>query len=88
MSSDILPPRYPSPLPQIPPQSNPPKLELMLQEIGDDEPTLKMLVPPHLLHASRERDDSWQRSGPNWGLIFGLLFCLAFWGSIAYLVLR
>jgi hypothetical protein len=76
--SEIIPPRYPSPVPQIPRQSKAP-LELLYQEIGDDEPTLKMKVPPHLLAQTR---------GPNYGLIGALLFCLAFWGSIAYLVLR
>lgn len=80
MSSDILPPRYPSPMPEIPRQSKAP-LELLLQE-EDEEPTLKMQVPPHLLWESR------RHQGPNWGMIIGLLFCLAFWGSLAYLVFR
>jgi hypothetical protein len=75
MSSDILPPRYPSPMPQIPPQSKPP-----LDLLGDEEPTIKMQVPPHLLHQSRR--------GPNWGLLLGLAFCLAFWGSVAYFIFR
>ncbi len=78
MSSDILPPRYPSPLPQIPSQSKPP-LELLMQEIGDDEPTLKMKVPPHLLAQSR---------GPNYGLMGAILFCLVFWGSVFYFIFR
>lgn len=74
--SDILPPRYPSPMPQIPP--NPvPKLDLLLQE--DEEVTIKMKVPPHLLAQTR---------GPNYGMIGALVFCLAFWGSIAYLIWR
>jgi hypothetical protein len=76
MSSEILPPRYPSPMPQIPAQSKPP-LELLLQE--DEEPTVRMRVPPHLL---------WQSRGPNYGLMGAILLCLAFWGSIAYLVFR
>lgn len=77
-SNETPPPRYPSPMPVIPPQSRPP-LELLLQT-EDDEPTVKMLVPPHLLEASRR--------GPNWGLIGALVFCLAFWGSVIYLFWR
>ncbi len=74
----ILPPKSDPPMPRIPPQSKPP-LELMLQEIGDDEPTVKMKVPAHLLAQSR---------GPNWGLILAVLFCLAFWGSVYWLIAR
>lgn len=80
----ILPPKSDPPMPRIPPNSNPPKLELLMQEIGDDEPTIRMQVPPHLL---RETSDQWQRgTGPNWGLIIAVLFCLAFWGSLAYYI--
>lgn len=80
MSQDnsILPPRYDSPLPVIPPQSRPP-LELLVQE-EDQEDTVRMQVPPHLLEMSRR--------GPNWGLILGLLFCLAFWASMFWLGFR
>ena len=82
----ILPPKSDPPMPQIPPQSNPPRLELLYQEIGEDEPTLKMRVPPELL---RETSDQWQRArGPNWGLIIACLFCLAFWGSVYYFIAR
>lgn len=82
MSSDILPPRYPSPLPQIPPQSKPPLdlADTYPPPPEDEEPTIRMQVPPHLLHQSRR--------GPNYGLIGALLFCLAFWGSLAYFVFR
>jgi len=77
--SEILPPRYPSPLPQIPRQSKAP-LELLVQGTEeDDRPTLKMRIPPHLL---------WRARGPNYGLMGAILFCLVFWGSLAYLVLR
>lgn len=76
----MRPPSSNPPMPRIPPNSNPPKLELLLQPTEDEEPTLKMQVPPHLLWESRKHQ------GPNWGLILGLLFCLAFWGSIAYLI--
>ena len=87
-SNETPPPRYPSPVPQIPPQSRAP-LELMLQPEEDDEPTIKTVIPPHLLEASRERDDSWQRGrGPNWGLLLALGFCLAFWGSVFFLFWR
>lgn len=79
MSSDILPPRYPSPLPQIPRQSKPP-LELLLQGTEEDEtPTLKMRIPPHLL---------WRARGFNYPLVLALLFCLAFWGSVFYFIFR
>lgn len=80
MSQDnsILPPRYDSPLPVIPPNSRPP-LELLVQE-EDQEDTVRMQVPPHLLEQSRR--------GPNWGLMGALLFCLAFWGSVIYLFWR
>ncbi len=75
----INPPKYPSPMPQIPRQSDAPRLELLMQEIEDDEPTVKMRIPPGLLAQTR---------GPNWGLLLALAFCLVFWGSIVYLVWR
>lgn len=78
----ILPPKSDPPMPRIPPQSNPPKLELLMQDLGDEEPTLKMKVPPHLLW------ESGKYHGPNYGMIGAILFCLAFWGSIGYLIFR
>jgi len=84
MSSQILPPKSNPPMPRIPPQSPVPKLELLYQEIGDDEPTLKMLVPPHLLHMSR-RPDPYPPLSPNWGLIVVGIACLVFWGSAFYI---
>lgn len=88
--SQLLPPKSDPPQAVTIPPNPLPRLELLHQEIGDDEPTLKMLVPPHLLHESRrpDRNDQWQRTGPNWGLIIAVLFCLAFWGSLAYIVFR
>lgn len=74
-SNETPPPRYPSPLPEIPPQSRAP-LELLLQT-EDDEPTVRMLVPPHLLEMSRR--------GPNWGLLVCLAACLVFWASMFWL---
>lgn len=50
------------------------------ESFEDDEPTIKMKVPPHFLHEGRR--------GPNWGLILSTLFCLAFWGVVAYLAFR
>lgn len=78
----ILPPKSDPPMPRIPAQSNPPRLELLMQPAEDEEITVKMKVPPHLLW------ESGKHQGPNWGLIVGLLFCLAFWGSIAYFIWR
>lgn len=86
MEDQMLPPKSNPPMPRIPPQSNPPSLDLLYQDLGDEDPTLKMLVPPHLLHASRERDDRWQRTRPNWGLLVCVLFCLAFWASVYWLI--
>lgn len=77
-SNETPPPRYPSPMPQIPPQSRAP-LELLLQT-EDDEPTVKMRIPPHLLEMSRR--------GPNWGLLIALGLCLAFWASVIWLFWR
>lgn len=85
-SNESPPPRYPSPLPQIPPLDKLPRLELSMQPSEDDEPTIKMQVPPHLLHLSCRPEPKYQ--GPNWGLLLGLAFCLAFWGSIIYLIAR
>ena len=82
MHQPILPPKSDPPQMVVIPKSEPPpRLELLMQG-EDEEITVRMRVPPHLLWSCRP--NRLQYRGPNWGLILGLVFCLAFWGSIAY----
>lgn len=57
----------------IPP--NPlPRLELLFEE--DDEPTIRMKRP---LFEEKV-------TGPNWGALAAIAFCLAFWCMLMYMV--
>lgn len=81
MHQPILPPKSDPPQMVVIPKSEPPpRLDLLMQE--DEDITVRMRVPPHLLWSCRP--NRLQYRGPNWGLILGLVFCLAFWGSLAY----
>jgi len=55
--------------------------ERVVDPYTDEEPTIKTVIPPHVLAAMRQNP-----KGPNWGMIGCIVFCAGFWSYVLHLL--